>query len=88
MKNTNSNPVYLIIFIILSIAIAIIIAFFLNSCTPPMEYSPYQENDKQVGHNVTRLVDRDAGVVCWVYANAASGLGGIDCIPIQETALR
>lgn len=40
----------------------------------------------QVGGTViTRSIDREAGVVCWVYANGYQG--GISCLPLSETTL-
>lgn len=37
------------------------------------------------GHNISRYVDAEAGVVCWVYNPGQAG--GISCLPIAETRL-
>jgi hypothetical protein len=38
-----------------------------------------------LGGDVSRVMDRDAGVVCWVFW--AAGRGGISCLPLKDTAL-
>lgn len=38
------------------------------------------------GDGVTRLVDDEADIVCWVYDGYKAG--GIDCMPISETGLQ
>ena len=36
--------------------------------------------------DVERFIDRDAGVVCWVYRGYKKG--GIHCLPLEQTRLR
>ena len=38
------------------------------------------------GDVVFKVVDDEAGVVCWVYDGIKQG--GIDCMPLSETELR
>ena len=38
-----------------------------------------------LGYNISRYVDAEAGVVCWVYN--ASYSGGLACLPIADTRL-
>ena len=33
-------------------------------------------------HSIYRVIDKEAGVVCWLYNK-----GGMDCMPISDTAL-
>ena len=46
---------------------------------------------QQVGSNnsggtmISRSIDREAGVVCWVYSNGYQD--GISCLPLSETNL-
>lgn len=41
-------------------------------------------------NEVTRFVDREAGVVCYYFAypDGYAGQGGLSCVPLNETELR
>lgn len=41
------------------------------------------------GEGVIRFVDREAGVVCYVFArgDGYDGQGGLSCVPLNDTAL-
>lgn len=41
---------------------------------------------KELASGITRLVDPEAGVVCWVYSGY--NVGGISCLPLSETNLK
>lgn len=56
----------------------------LVACGPAGEPQK-QVNGGSVGHGISRYVDNEAGVVCWVYDGFKSA--GIDCLPIGETGL-
>jgi len=38
-----------------------------------------------IGNNIYRYVDNEAGVVCWIWNGYEKG--GIHCLPISETKL-
>jgi hypothetical protein len=37
-------------------------------------------------YSIARVVDEEAGVVCWIYTTDGTG-GAIDCMPLAETRL-
>ena len=38
--------------------------------------------------SVSRFMDTEAGVVCWVYRDVMYNTGGLSCLPIGQTKLR
>lgn len=60
---------------------AVILSILLSSCAPSQTF-----DGTEVTRNIFRYVDDEAGVVCWIYGGYQKG--GIDCMPIGETALR
>jgi len=40
----------------------------------------------ELGFGVTRIIDEEAGVVCYIYARGYAG--GISCLPLSETGLK
>jgi len=73
------------------IFLAIIFALLISGCAPPTGDSPDASDTKDtevVGltDSVFRVVDEEAGVVCWIYSSGGYK-GGIDCMRIEETDL-
>jgi hypothetical protein len=63
--------------------IALLIALsILAGCKPP---STDSTNNDSFPYGISRHVDEEAGVVCWVYTSYQRG--GIDCLPISDTKL-
>lgn len=69
------------IFIIMSIFVCIL----LVSCLPEARVGPYYPDGCEIvgDGKLCRIVDHDAGVVCWVYLQK-----GVSCMSISETTLR
>lgn len=61
----------------------IVMVFFLFGC----EILNWEAEEQPLydSHRVERHIDREAGVVCWVYT--APIRGGIHCMPIEDTCL-
>jgi hypothetical protein len=66
------------------IAAALLVLFYvaLAGCGQPQ---PSQTEEEQIESEITRHMDEEAGVVCWVYSNGYQG--GISCLPIGDTRL-
>lgn len=69
------------------VVLLIVLVLLLASCAPSESGKNfagyYPENCTTVGDGKTcRIVDREAGVVCWVYFQ-----NGISCLPIKDTLL-
>lgn len=63
-----------------------IVAMLLASCkllAPINSEEQAEINQKFVESRTVRVLDRPAGVVCWVYFPQ----GGISCLPLSETKL-
>ena len=58
----------------------VLIALILTGCAQQMN----EDATIRIDRIVYRYIDREAGVVCWIYENRG---GGIDCMPISETLL-
>jgi hypothetical protein len=56
---------------------------YLSSCAIPEDSAEVRYAHRQAG--ITRHVDAEAGVVCWVYT--VSNAGGISCLPLTDTRL-
>jgi hypothetical protein len=75
------------------ILLVVLLGWLLVGCAPseaPSDSSPnvhYVTNYNLGGFNVTRFVDAEAGVVCWVFSPGQGGGGGISCLPIDQTKL-
>ena len=41
-----------------------------------------------VNNNIVRIIDEEAGVVCWIYSHSKLREGGISCLPLDETNLQ
>lgn len=64
--------------------IILLLSLSLASCAPPMTDGSgviLSNIGVYVGGGIYRTIDRDAGVVCWVFHD------GISCLPIHETKL-
>lgn len=65
-------------------------ALALTACAPTTAYTstgtdaPIKMAD--VGQLVDRIVDEEAGVVCYLYAHFEGG-GSISCLPLNQTLL-
>ena len=60
----------------------LVIALLLVSCE---SLNPDEPERIAVGSDITRFIDEEAGVVCWIYTGYNKG--GISCLPIKDTAL-
>jgi hypothetical protein len=65
---------------ITSIIIIFVLLFVLVSCTT-MPSSSARSNNKDLGNGLSRFVDKEAGVVCWMATY------GLSCLPIKDTLL-
>jgi len=69
--------------------VGILLSIFLISCAPAERIVGSEDKDYSgktlttVSYSVSRFIDKDAGVVCWIRGN-----DGIDCLPISETKLK
>ena len=65
------------------------LVLLLATCAPEtsLEGEPDPSDGVRIGKNVWvyRVVDAEAQVACWVYSGIDKG--GIDCLPLSETAL-
>jgi len=74
-----SLTVVVTVFLLLAIGVPTLLA----GCQPKL-IEPV-EPGVNLGYNISRYVDAEAGVVCWVYN--ASYSGGLACLPISDTRL-
>jgi len=67
--------------------VLVLMAVVLASCVPKVEpgEEPLVEGHIRITIFVSRVVDAEAGVVCWVYQGSRSG--AISCMPLSETEL-
>ena len=71
------------------LAIVLVAAVMMVGCAP----SKNERRDLPRGiqmttrPNVYRVVDEEAGVVCWVYSHRRVSEGGIWCLPLSATDL-
>ena len=73
--------------------IIVLAILLLCSCAPLKAYQNDVVIDKgiptqgfeKINNWLYRAIDKEAGVVCWVYAY--SERGGIDCMPTSDTRL-
>jgi len=63
--------------------ILVLSILFLVSCAP--EYQQNVSEQTNLTDSVSRFIDNEADVVCWIYR--AGYKGGISCLPISETSL-
>ena len=64
----------------------------ISSCGVEIGYQPQDTTDSEtflisdrIQPGINRVIDKEAGVVCWVYKGLDRG--GIDCLPISQTQL-
>jgi hypothetical protein len=73
--------------------IMLLLSVLLGGCVAPnssyIDTNTNHENFVQIqeytGNSVWRFIDKEAGTVCWIYANYNKG--GISCLPIKDTYL-
>ena len=68
-------------------ATVVIVTGLFAACAPRVgvENASQAPPPVYLGTNVFRIVDTDAGVVCWVVS--AYNRSGISCLPLEETLL-
>ena len=59
------------------LVVCLVVILCLSGCGSP--------SGDYTGNSVERYIDKEAGVVCWVYT--APYRGGLDCMPLNETLL-
>ncbi len=73
-----------------ALVVVVFLALLLSGCAPTTAYTstgteaPITTAD--VGNLVDRIIDTEAGVVCYLYAHYDGG-GSISCLPINQTLL-
>jgi uncharacterized protein YceK len=68
------------------IVIILAVLALLIGCSEPMSRSTGPvEKPVYIGTYVRRIVDEEAGVVCWIHKDTYQG--GISCLPLSETKL-
>jgi len=79
----NKRLMMFIVFVVLAIAACVV----LVACMPANGTSAYYgaDNDSiKITDYIDRIIDEEAGVVCYKYAPA---IGGLSCLPISLTLL-
>jgi hypothetical protein len=74
----------MVMLFIVSFAMGLLILTSCAGVPEQSEYVPHETTVKtiEVSYGVKRIIDREAGVVCWlIYTD------GISCLPISETKL-
>ena len=66
--------------------IIVLAMFFLISCDTTV-ISDTENIQVHIGHGLKRIIDKEAGVVCWVYTTYENGVS-LDCLRLTETKLR
>lgn len=61
-------------------------AGYPNSQSLPNSEPVFDSGSTSYSGGVERFVDREAGVVCYIFIGSEKG--GIDCLPISETLLK
>lgn len=64
-------------------------ASLLSSCAVPSAYIGTDKSTSEVIADwpIVRIIDNDAGVVCYLYAPSNQGRAGLSCLPLSETSL-
>lgn len=64
----------------------IIALLALAGCGQPQPPQVVEARERaRIESDITRHIDEEAGVVCWVYSYGYQG--GISCLPIEDTRL-
>ena len=68
------------------IAVFIIGVFALSACADIDTGS----GSVHITNDIERFIDREAGVVCWVFEDTVyeGGAGGLSCLPLDVTKLK
>lgn len=73
------------------LVVALLVVSFVVSCAPTVSVSANSANEQQLPSDVERIVDTEAGVVCWLtHGTSLAGSGApraISCLPLSETLL-
>ena len=65
------------------LGLSVVVLWLVTGCQPKVIES--RSPSVNLGYAISRYVDEEAGVVCWVYG-VTSG-GGLSCLPIADTRL-
>lgn len=68
-----------------------LILLLVSSCAPGESVSANSANEQSLPSDIERIIDTEAGVVCWVTeGRSLAGSGApraISCLPLSETLL-
>ena len=70
----------------LLVAVMLLAVLLIGSSCETSVQEPGVSDSIHLSSSVSRFVDLDAGVVCWIYEG--NERGGISCLPIDQTRLR
>ena len=65
--------------------VIILLGILLVSCAVTPEQSNISGADLNWDYGVTRYIDSEAGVVCWIFTGYQKA--GMDCMPLSDTTL-
>jgi len=66
--------------------IVLVFVLLLTACAPVDRPAETEDTiSQEYTYGVTRVVDEEAGVVCWTFKSGYAG--GISCLPINQTLL-
>lgn len=72
------------------VLLVLVLSVLISACAPDPYQLELQDTSKPyiiVNNNVVRIVDEQAGVVCWIYSHQKYHEGGISCLPLADTLL-
>ena len=65
------------------LGLSVVVLWLVTGCQPKVIES--RSPSMNPGYGISRYVDQEAGVVCWVWAGGHAG--GLSCLPIADTRL-
>ena len=70
------------------VLLVLVLSVLLVACAPyQLKLQDTVKPYTIVNNNVVRIVDEQAGVVCWIYSHQKFREGGISCLPLADTLL-